>query len=910
MSNRGSEWGRWDLHVHTKGTARNDQFGDITFEEYCNQLFKKALEKDIRVIGITDYFSLDNFEKVLDFQKDIHNSSFNAHEQERINRICLLPNLELRISPTTGKNTFVNIHLIFNPSLIDDFKNEILSEIKISIDGSESYNLTRQGLCKLGRKFDEKALDDETAYRVGLRKAAVEHGQIIRALHNNKTFNNECLVFVANGSNDGVSGVNSHEGELNVLTTAIYTLADGIFSAKPSDIRFFSTKSERSSYDNIKPCVHGCDAHSLEKLFEPDLQRYCWIKAEPSFEGLKQIIHEIERVKIQTNTPDIKNDYEVIDRIEIQSENIGNQTVYFNQNLNTIIGGRSSGKSTLLKCLAKKLDVEAFNHDKSNDPKTSQFIDELSQNIKVIWKDNKEDDSRQIEYFYQGHMFDKSKEEGIESIIKQILLQRNPELFTQYDEEVANLKILNSQRVVNLDSFHASIKSKIRELQSLGNIADIQAQIEIINKEISLLNIQEISEKEIEQYNTEKVKLATAKRLELQIKNKINEINQLNINGIISLNLPYKEDEISKLVEQNFKKLERSIETYIIEQLQIFKDNSKELLEQKALDVLNRISQIESNEKFKLIESIFQASETLRPLQANKEAEERKLSRIQLLEEEVNKLKQENIEIESQLKATWLEMNKKINSLFSSTNKSIDSSITFEPNPVFMQVEFKQFIDQHIKLVGEKHVKYSKAENLTPKELLSLFEQLISDIKNDTIKLKSGSSEYVISHEFYTSLWFKPIYDVIYEGDRYSEMSQGKKAFVVLKLTLECSDKKCPILIDQPEDDLDNRAIFSELVSYLKDKKTKRQIILATHNANVVVNADSELIIVANQHGVKTPNIESKKFEYRCGSIESMVKNPKSITVLDFKTIREHACEILEGGDQAFKLREKRYHIG
>ena len=52
VMSRGSEWGRWDLHVHTKGTAKNDKFGDISFEDYCVQLFRKALERNIKVIGI------------------------------------------------------------------------------------------------------------------------------------------------------------------------------------------------------------------------------------------------------------------------------------------------------------------------------------------------------------------------------------------------------------------------------------------------------------------------------------------------------------------------------------------------------------------------------------------------------------------------------------------------------------------------------------------------------------------------------------------------------------------------------------------------------------------------------------------------------------------------------------------
>ncbi|MDC4472576.1 hypothetical protein OHV47_11595, partial [Acinetobacter baumannii] len=124
------------------------------------------------------------------------------------------------------------------------------------------------------------------------------------------------------------------------------------------------------------------------------------------------------------------------------------------------------------------------------------------------------------------------------------------------------------------------------------------------------------------------------------------------------------------------------------------------------------------------------------------------------------------------------------------------------------------------------------------------------------------------------------------------------------------SDSKCPIIIDQPEDDLDNRAIYSELVAYLKEKKSQRQIILVTHNANVVVNADSELVIVANQHGSQTPNNDERKFQYKFGSIECLLKSDDTnSSTLDRKRIKEHICEILEGGHQAFKLRERKYNM-
>ena len=193
---------------------------------------------------------------------------------------------------------------------------------------------------------------------------------------------------------------------------------------------------------------------------------------------------------------------------------------------------------------------------------------------------------------------------------------------------------------------------------------------------------------------------------------------------------------------------------------------------------------------------------------------------------------------------------------------------------------------------------------------MTLFDEITQSITDTTIKFKQGYTQEKFTKEFFDNTWFKFKYDVTYDGDNYNAMSQGKKAFVVLKMTLDCSDSRCPIIIDQPEDDLDNRAIFTELVTYLKSKKAQRQIILVTHNANVVVNADSELVIVANQHGSHSPNDNDKKFQYKYGSIECLSKNTKnSATTLDKKRIKEHICEILEGGDKAFKLREKKYNI-
>lgn len=87
-------------------------------------------------------------------------------------------------------------------------------------------------------------------------------------------------------------------------------------------------------------------------------------------------------------------------------------------------------------------------------------------------------------------------------------------------------------------------------------------------------------------------------------------------------------------------------------------------------------------------------------------------------------------------------------------------------------------------------------------------------------------------------------------------MSPGKKALVLLKLLINLAESKCPILIDQPEDDLDNRSVFVELVDFIRNKKISRQIILVTHNANIVVGCDAEEVIVANQAGNNALNLK------------------------------------------------------
>ena len=147
-------------------------------------------------------------------------------------------------------------------------------------------------------------------------------------------------------------------------------------------------------------------------------------------------------------------------------------------------------------------------------------------------------------------------------------------------------------------------------------------------------------------------------------------------------------------------------------------------------------------------------------------------------------------------------------------------------------------------------------------------------------------------------------------GIKESTMTPGKRALFALRLELEESEDTWPLLIDQPEDDLDSRSIYDEIVPFLKTKKKERQIIMVSHNANLVIGSDSESIIVANRNGTDRCNFDGKEFNYLSGSIENTEPvNKTSTDTLLSKGIRDHVCEILEGGQKAFEDRMKKLNF-
>ncbi len=914
---KGSQWRIWDLHIHTPGTRKNDQFEGRTIDEK----WKKYIESinnspiDIAVIGITDYFGIDNY--------------FTFLEKIRSGEITktfdlVIPNVELRIYPVTGKSKAINIHCLFNPTMAKQIKSKFLSKLEFEYQ-DRSYNATKEDFIALGRKhLGNETLNEVAAEKEGAEQYVVSIDNLRNIFKKDRELRENTIIVVANGK-DGVSGLRDHKNLKNgnnksLLETtieSIFQFSDAIFSSNKNDRSYFSGQGADSINEVIRknktlmPCYHGCDAHENSKVFKPDEERYCWIKSDPTFNGLKQTLYEpTERVLIQPNYPENKTGYQVIDKIVFDHSKIQNKEIELNSGLNCIIGGRSTGKSILLSAITKRLKTEV--DVKEENPEYNRLVEDISHNIKIFWKDKLENDEREIEFFNQGYMVQYSRDSNkFDGLVKDILKEKsNGNLFEEFDDFITKNKTEIQGNLNQLFSIEDKIKAKKHEIVDVGDLKGIDEEIQKIEGEVILSKkkvqfsddeykkFHEIKDKinsntkRIEQLGADKKSLESLKNEKL-IQDVPSLLNLLEENKN-SLYVLFKNisNEFNLKWELGINDIEKNIDA----EIETLNKNNQTLKQEplylKGIDVLDK-------------------NQALNILEGKLALEKKKKEKIQKLNEEIDNLKKEYESLKSQV----LEKHKLYFSKADKIAKNLTTSfkdLKIKAYPNFKQTEYGGLLNDSINLRSDERknlasFNHGKSGNLGyEKEIKNKLEILL----DGKVILKNSYDHRNLIQRILEESYYKISYEVTYENDKYSEMSEGKQAFVVLKLLLDFSDKKCPILIDQPEDDLDNRAIYNDLVEYLKNKKKERQIILVTHNPNIVIGTDSEMVIVANQHGVKNKNKNGKKFQYITGSIENTSPiDEKNPIVLERQGIREHVCEILEGGEYAFKKRERRYSI-
>ena len=341
----GSTWRRWDLHIHTPDTILNDQFKD--WDEFLAAIEGQA---EVSVLGITDYLSITNYSKLKQYQ-----------DAGRIPDIDLLiPNIEFRIAPPNDNAKAINVHLLVCP---DDPNHEAeilnsLGRLSWQYNGRNYSCLTEQ-LIALGRAFDAAATDDRAALRAGVLQFKIDFTKLRDWYQSEPWLHRNSLIVVAAGD-DGLSGF-QQDGGWAGYRQEITRFSQMIFSGRPGERDFWLGHRDPADLETIrrlggcKPCVHGSDAHEIARLFLPAHDRFCWIKADPTFEGLKQLLYEPEdRVYIGPTPPILHDAGRVIRSVAFSCSGgwFDDVKVPINSDLVSIIGEKGSGKSALAELVA------------------------------------------------------------------------------------------------------------------------------------------------------------------------------------------------------------------------------------------------------------------------------------------------------------------------------------------------------------------------------------------------------------------------------------------------------------------------------------------------------------------------------------------------------------------------------
>ncbi|HLT86421.1 MAG TPA: hypothetical protein VKZ57_02455 [Sphingobacterium sp.] len=981
----GSKWRKWNFHVHTKGTNKNDQFSSATMDDFFHTFFKKAYEQQISAIGITDYFSIERYLETIAYRNTIGDKVdgigqklFSDEEIAFISDIFIFPNVELRMLPATDKGRLINIHCVFNPDYVPDLENDFFSHI----ENQDGVKMNKHGIINYGKTLAPQINEPHKQYEKGIENFVIDLKSLRELISTNKKFRDNTLLIVSNSNNDGASGTQKHydlfeneNGSLDGLRTSIYKISDAIFSANPKDIKYFIGKKSygtegynetiyRKEVEDViqhrgslKPCIVGCDAHKEDDLFS----KFTWVKSDLNFEGLRQICFEPEhRVKIQNDTPDFKEEKLLIEKVSFLSPNstFSTKPIHLNPNLNVIIGGKSSGKSILLYAIAKTLSAdetilknddgtEKYDLDKIENGFDFQITTKggFTQNLKRQSDENSI--LPEIKYIPQNYLVKLAEPElnkkgkSLNKLVRDLITEddTSKEWYQDFVNKVSqNDKLRNAQIDIyfetqkEIQDLEDELKTKSNKLVLEKNIETNSQKVEDLNKSTGLTSEQVSEYKElqgkleanntkrqnfkddfsiIQNFNSEFIqamkslkqkKDAVLQQLQLQEIKDFYEIAYADIDALLTkandiataIEVQVKEDgmrsfirdckfgEVLNTIHSEQVEIKKLIQPYLqdeqvkkaVEALNLSIANDKKALHDivvltKKIQEKNKILADTKGEIFEIYKSSYQEY----------------INIITALKDRTIELEKDGLGIVGKAQYNYVKLRKEMYAISDGRSASYNQyNILSDSKKATDEADFETILE----------------------DVKKLFNDLIDKKYVLTNRTSIQSAVKIVLDDYFFDYW-----EINYKNDKLGEMSTGKASFVILMLIIGLSKSKAPILIDQPEDNLDNRSITTDLVNYLRSKKLERQIIIVTHNANIVVNADAENVIVANQKGQNDEQSTSVfKFDYINGAIEnSFDKIATETDVLKSMGIRQHIADIVEGGKDAFIMREKKYRF-
>ena len=1010
---KGAEWRRWDLHVHTPKSICQ-QFGednDVTWNEYITDL--ENLSSDFAVVGINDYLFLNGYEKLKKEQI----------ENKRLQRLKLLPVVEFRIEKFAGVQfgnlKRINLHVIFSDEIsVETIRSQFLNTLEQSyiLTTGERWTraITSESVAELGAEIKSKVPSEQLRFygsdlTEGFNNLNVKEDQIFKSLEKD-CFKDKYLIAIGK----------TEWGDLKWTDASIATKksiinsADIVFTAAESIATYNNAKHQLTTQEVNDLLLDCSDAHYLSTATEKDRIGNCntWIKADPTFDGLRQVINEPEGRVFIGDKPTvfdrvITNRTKYIKELDISQVKgydgrygqwFDDVKIPLNSELVAIIGNKGSGKSAIADMIALCGDFN--NHDDFSFLRKKKFRDgKHAKNFTatLVWESGK----------VVPRNLDEDADEGAIELVKYLpqgQFERltnevsSTEEFQNEIEKVVFTHIDESERY-NTSTFGDLIKYQKQS---------VDAEIESLIKDLNQINADIIllESKENPAYKAELMKKKEKKEEELKAlieppmvsdpnedpakkkasEDQLKEITRLKEN-IAALETQQKETEGSKkqllLDLQLLKQTRKELEFKVIE-IQQYAESKKEALLTVGIDISKALvlktdySQFEST-----VQTKEQTLSELKILLGEGELAEPDIAKSlplllstaqKMLESEQTKLGTEQKAYQQYLlaKATWERKKKEIKGDtntpdtiefykfgidYIDTNLSVELEENYRLRKEKLKEIFKRkldviniykavknridsVIDQNKELLKTYPINIEASLVLKP-EFIQKFMSFINkqkagtfrNINDGEIQLKqiiSGvdfdNEDAVINfldsiiralkedqregqdnnqyrfvgdqvseiEELYTYLFSLNFLDYNYQlkqGDKKLEqLSPGERGALLLIFYLILDKNDIPLIIDQPEDNLDNYSVANILVPFIREAKKKRQIIMVTHNPNLAVVADAEQVIFAN---LEKEN--DNKFSFISGSIEN-------------REVNKCIVKVLEGAMPAFNKRKQKYY--
>lgn len=865
----GSTWLRADFHLHTKADKEFVYNGeDNSFvSDFVNQLSKER----IGVAAITNHNKFD----------------FNEYKalakKSRRQEIYLLPGVELSVND--GANG-IHCLIIFNPvEWLENNTDYINSFINQTFAGKHNYE-------------NENSRSNDSLIETIKKLDAFGKDYFIIMAH----------IEASSGFYKELNGGRITElGKAPIFRKAVL----GFQKVRTRDI----IKNLNTWLGNELPAFVECsDAKNIEEIGTGNsvngVTQKTYLKIGAfNFEAIKYALLDRQYRQTQKTTAPT-NGY--IKSISFKGGKLDGSTLHLNHSMNNLIGIRGSGKSSILEAARYSLDIKLNDKDNADFPYKENLVNALlgsGGKITTILVDK-----QGKEYVAEKILGDRTNiylNGELQIGLKSNAIINKPIYFGQKDLSKIGVDSISTEYLINkligdrllnkkreVEEKNQDVLRVINDLKKIDSKVARKADIEAKQAELKV-KIQVFKDNEID------------KKLEKQISfdkdsNFIKRLEKFEQKVIEGLNEYVGEYEDSFQSFKAYSSKENVLDIDKIKQhmlafekiyLETKTLSSRLVTENLTLETMHKSFDVkyeELKEEFSKIKREIK----LPNIQADdyvKYTKELDLTKAQL--SEVEKLSKKKIELETQLKQTLVSLQNLWHNEFEIVQEEI-KKVNDDQDSIKIAVEFKGN-KQDFKSYLKENLRGSNLRDNNIQTIIENYNDLISvyeDLNRPNSIISSSLTdvqlhafrEYFHSNiEAFLTYRIPDKFDIIYRNRALNEHSLGQRAsaLIIFLLTLKESDL---IIIDQPEDDLDNQTIYNDVIKVLKELKNTTQFVFATHNPNIPVLGDCEQVVSCRY--------DSDIIKTNLGSI-------------DDETIRKEIVDIMEGGKEAFNNRKRIYEL-